>query len=141
MRRACRQAVELFLEERIGYLDIMRVVEECCDAHRGDGFVEAPSLEEIVHYDQVGERGGRRVDPPCGMAGVWSAVLAPEVRTAVPPRLGEGAAVHQPSTRLSELQAASKQLNSLVRQAMSTFVLDSAWPPATWSAAVRRGEE
>lgn len=36
----------------------MRVVEECCDAHRGQGFVEAPSLEEIVHYDQVGAWGG-----------------------------------------------------------------------------------
>ncbi|KAL4458026.1 hypothetical protein ABPG75_012891 [Micractinium tetrahymenae] len=64
MSAANEQAVELFLEERIGYLDIMRVVEECCDAHRGDGFVEAPSLEEIVHYDQwarrhVAERVGK----------------------------------------------------------------------------------
>ena len=53
---ANEQAVELFLEERIGYLDIVRVVEACCDAHRGAGFVETPSLEEIVHYDQWARR-------------------------------------------------------------------------------------
>ncbi|GAB4820502.1 hypothetical protein N2152v2_007548 [Parachlorella kessleri] len=46
---ANEQAVELFLQERIGYLDIMRVVEE-------REFVEAPSLEEIVHYDQWARR-------------------------------------------------------------------------------------
>lgn len=50
MSAANEQAVELFLEERIGYLDIMRVVEAACDAHRPE-MVEAPSLEEIVHYD------------------------------------------------------------------------------------------
>lgn len=43
--------MELFIEERIGYLDITRVVEECCEAHRAE-LVAAPSLEEIVHYDQ-----------------------------------------------------------------------------------------
>lgn len=48
---ANEQAVEDFLEERIGYLDIMTVVEAACEAHKAD-FVEAPSLEEIVHYDQ-----------------------------------------------------------------------------------------
>ena len=31
------QAVEDFLNEKIGYLDIMRVVEECCEAHRRAG--------------------------------------------------------------------------------------------------------
>lgn len=45
------QAVELFIDEHIGYLDITRVVEECCTAHRAE-LVAAPSLEEIVHYDQ-----------------------------------------------------------------------------------------
>jgi 1-deoxy-D-xylulose-5-phosphate reductoisomerase len=47
--------VELFLQERIGYLDIMRVVEQCCDAHRPE-LVEAPSLDDIVHYDQWARR-------------------------------------------------------------------------------------
>lgn len=42
----------MFLEEKISYLDIVRVVEECCAAHRAE-LVEAPTLEEIVHYDQV----------------------------------------------------------------------------------------
>lgn len=45
------QAVELFIQERIHYLDIVRLAEECCEAHRKE-LVEAPSLEEIVHYDQ-----------------------------------------------------------------------------------------
>lgn len=55
MSAANEQAVELFLEEKIGYLDIMKVVEQCCDAHRND-FVQAPSLEEIVEYDQWARR-------------------------------------------------------------------------------------
>lgn len=48
---ANEQAVEYFLDEKIGYLEIMKVVEAACEAHRKE-FVEAPSLEEIVHYDQ-----------------------------------------------------------------------------------------
>lgn len=48
---ANEQAVEYFLEERIGYLDIMRYVEAACEEHRNE-LVEEPSLEEIVHYDQ-----------------------------------------------------------------------------------------
>lgn len=45
------QAVEMFIQERIHYLDIVRLAEECCEAHRKE-LVEAPSLEDIVHYDQ-----------------------------------------------------------------------------------------
>lgn len=48
---ANEQAVEFFLEEKIGYLDIMREVEAACDAHRAE-LIESPSLDEIVHYDQ-----------------------------------------------------------------------------------------
>ncbi|RWV86961.1 hypothetical protein GW17_00051092 [Ensete ventricosum] len=40
----------LFLFCRISYLDIFKVVERTCDAHRND-LVANPSLEEIVHYD------------------------------------------------------------------------------------------
>nr|QBP34360.1 plastid 1-deoxy-D-xylulose 5-phosphate reductoisomerase [Ulva prolifera] len=47
---ANEKAVELFLEERIGYLDIMKYVGACCDAHKADHVVQ-PSLEDIVHFD------------------------------------------------------------------------------------------
>ena len=30
------QAVELFLEEKIGYMDIVPVIERCCEAHRDE---------------------------------------------------------------------------------------------------------
>lgn len=43
-------AVELFLSERLGYLDIMPTVEQACEAHRAE-FVEQPTYEEIIHYD------------------------------------------------------------------------------------------
>ena len=52
---ANEKAVELFLDEKIGYLDIMRFVEKCCDAHKSEHVV-APSLEEIVHYDDWARR-------------------------------------------------------------------------------------
>ena len=48
---ANEQAVEMFIDEKIHYLDIMRVVEQACEKHRKE-FVAAPSLEEIVHFDQ-----------------------------------------------------------------------------------------
>ena len=48
---ANEQAVEMFLDEKIGYLDIMKEVEAACEAHQQD-LVASPSLEEIVHYDQ-----------------------------------------------------------------------------------------
>ena len=47
---ANEKAVELFLEEKISYLDIMKYVEACCEAHKSDHVVE-PSLEDIVHFD------------------------------------------------------------------------------------------
>ncbi len=46
----CLQAVAMFLEEKIHYLDIMKVVEACCEAHKKD-FVKMPSLDEIVAAD------------------------------------------------------------------------------------------
>ncbi|KAL6775759.1 DXR1 [Auxenochlorella protothecoides x Auxenochlorella symbiontica] len=55
MSAANEAAVELFLEEAIGYLDIVPVVEAACEAHRVE-LVERPSLEEIVHYDQWARR-------------------------------------------------------------------------------------
>ncbi|CAL9115711.1 unnamed protein product [Musa acuminata var. zebrina] len=47
---ANEKAVEMFIDEKISYLDIFKVVERTCDAHRND-LVANPSLEEIVHYD------------------------------------------------------------------------------------------
>ncbi|GJP34840.1 hypothetical protein CLOM_g8512 [Closterium sp. NIES-68] len=48
---ANEQAVEMFLDDKISYLDICRVIESTCDRHRND-LVVAPSLEDIVHFDQ-----------------------------------------------------------------------------------------
>eukprot|EP00250_Pteridium_aquilinum_P026319 c32833_g1_i1 orf=318-1760(-) len=47
---ANEKAVELFLDEKIGYLDIFKVVEETCSKHRQE-MVSQPSLEEIIHFD------------------------------------------------------------------------------------------
>ncbi|XP_024364667.1 1-deoxy-D-xylulose 5-phosphate reductoisomerase, chloroplastic isoform X2 [Physcomitrium patens] len=47
---ANEKAVELFLEERIGYLDIVKLIEKTCAKHREE-LVESPSLEEILHFD------------------------------------------------------------------------------------------
>ena len=47
---ANEKAVELFLAERISYLDIVNVVEKTCEKH-ADELLLSPSLEDIVHYD------------------------------------------------------------------------------------------
>ncbi|XP_019154401.1 PREDICTED: 1-deoxy-D-xylulose 5-phosphate reductoisomerase, chloroplastic [Ipomoea nil] len=47
---ANEKAVELFIDEKISYLDIFKVVELTCDKHQEE-LVASPSLEEIVHYD------------------------------------------------------------------------------------------
>lgn len=47
---ANEKAVEMFIDEKISYLDIFKVVELTCDKHRNE-LVELPSLEEIVYYD------------------------------------------------------------------------------------------
>ena len=45
------QAVEMFLDEKIGYMDIVKTVEQCCDKHQQE-LLQKPTLDEIVHYDQ-----------------------------------------------------------------------------------------
>ncbi|MED6114897.1 hypothetical protein PIB30_085003, partial [Stylosanthes scabra] len=52
---ANEQAVEMFVEEKITYLDIFKVVELTCEAHQKE-LVASPSLEEILHYDQWARR-------------------------------------------------------------------------------------
>ncbi|XP_071900939.1 1-deoxy-D-xylulose 5-phosphate reductoisomerase [Coffea arabica] len=47
---ANEKAVEMFINDQIGYLDIFKVVELTCNKHQAES-VSSPSLEEIVHYD------------------------------------------------------------------------------------------
>ncbi|RWR93981.1 1-deoxy-D-xylulose 5-phosphate reductoisomerase [Cinnamomum micranthum f. kanehirae] len=47
---ANEKAVEMFINEKIGYLDIFKIVELTCAEHRKE-LVTSPSLEEIIHYD------------------------------------------------------------------------------------------
>lgn len=42
--------MELFLDERLSYLDIFKVIDQCCEAHKND-FVLSPSLNDIVDSD------------------------------------------------------------------------------------------
>ncbi|KAF8060091.1 hypothetical protein HT031_005030 [Scenedesmus sp. PABB004] len=52
---ANEQAVQMFIDHQVGYLDIMRLNAACCEAHKAE-LVAAPSLEEIVHYDAWARR-------------------------------------------------------------------------------------
>lgn len=45
------QSVQMFIDEKISYLDIIKLNEACCEVHKKD-LVALPNLEEIVHYDQ-----------------------------------------------------------------------------------------
>ncbi|KAK4257079.1 hypothetical protein QN277_006714 [Acacia crassicarpa] len=47
---ANEKAVEMFIDEKISYLDIFKVVELTCEEHQKE-LVTSPSLEEIIHYD------------------------------------------------------------------------------------------
>ncbi|TXG50277.1 hypothetical protein EZV62_022801 [Acer yangbiense] len=47
---ANEKAVEMFIDEKISFLDIFKVVELTCDKHRSE-LVTSPSLEDIIHYD------------------------------------------------------------------------------------------
>ncbi|XP_057479379.1 1-deoxy-D-xylulose 5-phosphate reductoisomerase, chloroplastic-like [Actinidia eriantha] len=47
---ANEKAVEMFIDEKISYLDIFKVVELTCDKHQAE-LVTSPSLEGIIHYD------------------------------------------------------------------------------------------
>lgn len=51
LNAANEQAVALFLEEKIGYLDIARCIEWVCDRHQNDN-KQNPSLEDILAADQ-----------------------------------------------------------------------------------------
>jgi 1-deoxy-D-xylulose-5-phosphate reductoisomerase len=51
LNAANEQAVALFLEENIQFLDIPRLIEQVCDRHQADNRT-APSLEDIIAADQ-----------------------------------------------------------------------------------------
>jgi 1-deoxy-D-xylulose-5-phosphate reductoisomerase len=50
LNAANEQAVALFLEERIHFLDIPRLIEGVCDRHRAD-LSTAPSLDDVLAVD------------------------------------------------------------------------------------------
>ena len=52
---ANEKAVELFLNEEISYLEIMKYVSACCDAHKAE-FIAMPNLADIVNYDAWARR-------------------------------------------------------------------------------------
>ena len=51
LNAANEQAVALFLEEKIQYLDIARCIEHVCDRHQSDNCA-SPSLDDILAADQ-----------------------------------------------------------------------------------------
>ncbi|EFJ45264.1 hypothetical protein VOLCADRAFT_82431 [Volvox carteri f. nagariensis] len=52
---ANEQAVQMFIDEKVHYLDIMKLNEACCEAHKSE-LVASPDLETIVHYDAWARR-------------------------------------------------------------------------------------
>lgn len=50
LNAANEQAVALFLDERIGFLDIPRLIEQACDRHQSD-CQQQPSLDDILACD------------------------------------------------------------------------------------------
>lgn len=51
LNAANEQAVALFLEEKIEFLDIPRLIEKVCDRHQSDNNA-APNLDDILYADQ-----------------------------------------------------------------------------------------
>ncbi|CAK9138617.1 unnamed protein product [Ilex paraguariensis] len=66
---ANEKAVELFIDEKINYLDIFKVVELTCDKHEAE-LVSSPSLEEIIHYDLWARRYAASFQPSAGLSPV-----------------------------------------------------------------------
>jgi len=51
LNAANEQAVDLFLREQIGFLDIPRLIEQACDRHQSQNHAE-PALDDIIAADQ-----------------------------------------------------------------------------------------
>ena len=52
LNAANEAAVELFRAQKIHFLDIARLNEAMMDAHRSE-FLQSPTLEDIVHFDEL----------------------------------------------------------------------------------------
>ncbi|GER38520.1 1-deoxy-D-xylulose 5-phosphate reductoisomerase [Striga asiatica] len=63
---ANEKAVEMFINEQIGYLDIFKVVELTCDKHRAE-LVSLPSLEDIVYFDSWARDYAASLQPSIGL--------------------------------------------------------------------------
>jgi 1-deoxy-D-xylulose-5-phosphate reductoisomerase len=63
LNAANEQAVELFLDEQIGFLEIPRVIEQTCDRHRND-HTATPSLDDILTADQWARRTVQAIAHP-----------------------------------------------------------------------------
>ncbi|KAJ4960136.1 hypothetical protein NE237_020046 [Protea cynaroides] len=66
---ANEKAVEMFIDEKISYLDIFKVVEQTCDKHQAE-LVASPSLEEIIHYDLWARKSVASLQPSSGLCPV-----------------------------------------------------------------------
>ncbi|KAF2311409.1 hypothetical protein GH714_022747 [Hevea brasiliensis] len=66
---ANEKAVEMFIDEKISYLDIFKIVELTCDKHRAE-LVTSPSLEEIIHYDLWARDYAASLQPSSGLSPV-----------------------------------------------------------------------
>ncbi|XP_022865128.1 1-deoxy-D-xylulose 5-phosphate reductoisomerase, chloroplastic-like isoform X1 [Olea europaea var. sylvestris] len=64
---ANEKAVELFINEKISYLDIFKIVELTCDKHQSE-LVSSPSLEEIIHYDLWARDYAANLQPLAGLS-------------------------------------------------------------------------
>lgn len=51
LNAANEEAVALFLEEKIQFLDIPRLIEQVCDRHQADN-QSSPTLEDILAADR-----------------------------------------------------------------------------------------
>ncbi|MEL6160505.1 MAG: 1-deoxy-D-xylulose-5-phosphate reductoisomerase [Cyanobacteria bacterium J06627_32] len=62
LNAANEQAVALFLQEQIHYLEIAKVIEKVCDRHRAD-LNTTPTLEDILAVDQWARRAVTELTP------------------------------------------------------------------------------
>jgi 1-deoxy-D-xylulose-5-phosphate reductoisomerase len=53
LNAANEQAVALFIDGKINFLDIPKVIEKTCDRHRND-LMATPSLDDIIAVDRWG---------------------------------------------------------------------------------------
>lgn len=62
LNAANEQAVALFLEEKIEFLDIPRLIEKVCDRHQNDNKTN-PTLDDILQADQWARQAVLELQP------------------------------------------------------------------------------